>query len=212
MMEKVKSYSNKTIDNAKVVQEITTVEKPSVFARICEIYHLHIIVTLLTYITIIVFLAIIVPKFFVEKTQVIGDSMEDTLFDGDDIIINKMAYRFNTPSRYDLIVFYPKGNRKGDYLVKRVIAVPGETIQIVNGVIYINGEEIEEDYGKNAIVGAGMASVPITLGEDEYFVLGDNRIISRDSRYSSVGIVKLDYIVGKVWLRIFPMEAFGKVK
>ena len=211
-MEKVKRYERKTIDNAKVMQEMTTVRKMSTFARIYETYHLHIIVTLLTYMAIIVFLAVIVPRFFVEKTQVIGESMENTLFNGDDIIINKFAYRVNSPSRYDLVVFYPKGNKKSDYLVKRVIGVPGETIQIINGIIYINGEQVEEDYGKNAMIGAGMASVPIRLGKGEYFVLGDNRLISRDSRYSSVGIVKKEYIVGKVWLRIFPMDEFGVVK
>ena len=211
-MEKVKRYERKTIDNAKVMQEMTTVRKMSTFARIYETYHLHIIVTLLTYMAIIVFLAVIVPRFFVEKTQVIGESMENTLFNGDDIIINKFAYRENSPSRDDLVVVYPKGNKKSDYLVKRVIGVPGETIQIINGIIYIDGKQVEEDYGKNAMVGAGMASVPIRLGKGEYFVLGDNRLISRDSRYSSVGIVKKEYIVGKVWLRIFPMDEFGAVK
>lgn len=211
-MEKVKGYERKPIDNAKGMQEMMTVRKMSTFAKIYETYHLHIIVTLLAYMAIIVFLAVIVPKFFVEKTQVIGESMENTLFNGDDIIINKFAYRVNSPRRYDLIVFYPKGNKKSDYLVKRVIGVPGETIQIINGIIYIDGKQVEEDYGKNAMVGAGMASVPIRLGKGEYFVLGDNRLISRDSRYSSVGIVKKEYIVGKVWLRIFPMDEFGAVK
>ncbi|MDO5294826.1 MAG: signal peptidase I [bacterium] len=202
-MEKVNSSMESAIDNANVVLDGDETVKRFRLLRLC--------IPLLVYIVIVFFFSFMVPKFLLERTQVKGASMEDTLHDGDDIVINKLAYRFSSPSRYDVIVFYPQGNVKGDYFVKRVIALPGETIQIINGVIFIDGKQVEEDYGTNAIVGAGQAANPITLGKNEYFVLGDNRIISKDSRYESVGIVKKDYIVGEAWLRIFPMKEFGRI-
>ena len=110
------------------------------------------------------------------------------------------------------MVFYPQGDDTGDYYVKRIIGLPGETVQILDGAIYINGEKLDENYGKNSLVKAGIAAEPLQLGDDEYFVLGDNRLVSKDSRYSSVGLVKRKYIEGKVWLRIWPLEEFGKVE
>ncbi len=202
-MEKVNSKIECAIDNTNAMGKVEETKKKM---QIFKIF-----IPVLIYCTIIFCFSFMVPKFLIERTQVKGTSMEDTLYDGDDIILNKVLYRFQDPKRYDVIVFYPQGDRKGDYFVKRIIGLPGETVQIINGVIYINGTELEEDYGKNAIVGAGRAAEPIELGNDEYFVLGDNRIISKDSRYESVGIVKREYIVGKAWLRMFPMNEFTRI-
>ena len=120
------------------------------------------------------------------------------LFDGDHLYVEKISYRFDILKRFD-IIFYPYGRENEDYYVKRIIGLPGETIQIVDGKIYINGEVLEENYGNEPILNPGRTAQPITLEEDEYFVLGDNRNISKDSRYPIVGNVKKKNI-GKSFL------------
>jgi signal peptidase I len=113
--------------------------------------------------------------------------------------------------RFDIIVFYPFGRENEEYYVKRIIGLPGETIQIVDGVIYIDGDILEEDYGKDPILDPGRAVVPIKLADDEYFVMGDNRNISKDSRYSVVGNVEKKNIGGKAFFRISPLKRFGPI-
>lgn len=164
------------------------------------------------YIALIIVCIYIIPTYVVQRTLVDGPSMENALFDKENVLVDKISYHVRDPKRFEIVVFYPQGDDAGDYYVKRIIGLPGETVQILDGSIYIDGTKLEEDYGKNSLIKAGIAAEPIQLGEDEYFVLGDNRLVSKDSRYSSVGLVKRKDIEGRVWIRIWPLEDFGKVE
>ena len=162
------------------------------------------------YILIILAATFLIVQFVGQKTTVNGVSMYPTLEDGDSLIVDKITYKFSDPQRFDIIVF-PFQYQEDTYYIKRVIGLPGETVQITGGVIYINGQPLEEDYGREAAEKGGLASEPVTLGEDEYFVLGDNRNNSSDSREPSVGNVQKSSIIGKVWIRILPLSGFGFV-
>ena len=124
-------------------------------------------------------------------------------------MVEKVSYRFSDPKRFDVIVFYPHGRESDDYYIKRVIGLPGETVQIKGNDIYINGKIIKENYGKDPMTESGIAAEPLKLGDDEFFVLGDNRAISEDSRYEEVGPVKRENIEGRAILRIYPFSKFG---
>lgn len=143
------------------------------------------------------------------RTSVVGQSMSPTLVSGDEILVNRFVYKVTDPKRGDIIVFLPNGNEKSHYYVKRVIGVPGDTVLIQNGAVYINGEVYKEEIETAAIEEAGLASEEITLDSDEYFVLGDNRNNSEDSRYANIGNIKKDYIIGKAWFRVAPFSSFG---
>lgn len=143
------------------------------------------------------------------RTSVVGQSMSPTLVSGDEILVNRFVYKVTDPKRGDIIVFLPNGNEKSHYYVKRVIGVPGDTVLIQNGAVYINGEVYKEEIEAAAIEEAGLASEEITLASDEYFVLGDNRNNSEDSRYANIGNIKKDYIIGKAWFRVAPFSSFG---
>lgn len=157
--------------------------------------------------------AILIVEFVGQRTKVDGRSMEPTLQDGDQLIVDKISYRFRDPERFDIIIFpYHGDGSKKTYYIKRIIGLPGETVQIVDGKIYINGEVLEENYGKEVMEESGRASQPIVLGDDEYFVLGDNRNNSKDSRVESVGNIKRSDIIGRAWVRIFPLNTFGVLK
>lgn len=179
---------------------------------------------LLLYIMIAVVCVFVVPRYVVQRTQVSGPSMESTLQDKDNILVEKLSYRFGDPQRFDIIVFYhfydedyrdKEDEDCYDFYVKRIIGLPGEKVQIIPDkegekcTIYINDEPLEEYYGKDPITYQGVASEPIVLDEGEYFVLGDNRAVSQDSRYEEVGNIKREDIVGKAWLRIYPFSKFG---
>lgn len=175
------------------------VNKTSIRKIICEIC---------LYILLFVVCIYIVPNYVLQRTVVSGSSMLDTLHDGESMLVEKVSYRIKDPSRFDIIVFYPYGREdKEDYYVKRVIGLPGETIQIKGKDIYINGEILEENYGKDPISDEGIAIEPITLADDEFFVLGDNREISEDSRI--FGPVKKSDIEGHAVIRIYPLDKFG---
>ena len=137
--------------------------------------------------------------------------MKNTLDHGDQLIVDKITYRFKDPIRYDIIVF-PYKYEENTFYIKRIIGLPGETVQIADGEIYINGEVLRESYGREVIQDPGMAGEPIKLGEDEYFVLGDNRNASSDSREPSVGIIYRKDIVGRAWIRIWPLNKAGILK
>ncbi len=143
-----------------------------------------------------------------ERTQVSGDSMYPTVEDGDNLIVDKLSYRFTDPDRFDIIVF-PFRYQEDTFYIKRIIGLPGETVQIRDGMIYINGRKLEENYGRGIIGNPGLASEQITLGQDEYFVLGDNRNNSSDSREPSVGNISRSDIIGRAWFRIWPLSGFG---
>ena len=125
------------------------------------------------------------------------------------ILVNRFVYKVTDPKTNDIIVFLPNGNEKSHYYVKRVIGVPGDTVQIKNGAVYVNGKAFDEETDVSSIEDAGLAAEEITLGADEYFVLGDNRNNSEDSRYANIGNIKKDYIIGKAWFRIAPFSDLG---
>lgn len=165
-------------------------------------------------ILIVVAATFLLVEFVGQRTEVSGTSMETTLHDGDNLIVDKISYMIGEPERYDIIVFPFKGANSDEeiYYIKRIIGLPGEKVQIINGFIYINGEQLEESYGKDneLILNPGRAEQVIQLADDEYFVLGDNRNNSSDSR--EIGNIKRDEIVGKAWLRIWPFKDFGILK
>ena len=166
------------------------------------------------YVAIVVGITFLIIHFVGQRTYVSGSSMENTLSDGDNLIVDKLTYRFSDPKRFDIIVF-PYQYEENTYYIKRIIGLPGETVQIMeDGSIYINGEKLEESYGREVIQPEtiGRAAEPIVLGEDEYFVMGDNRNNSSDSRTDIVGNIKREDIIGKAWLRIWPLSDFGVLK
>lgn len=163
------------------------------------------------YICIAMLCGYLIVHFVGQRTVVDGSSMETTLQDGDNLIINKLSYKFSDPKRFDIIVF-PYQYEKDTFYIKRIIGLPGEEVYIdKEGTIYINGEVLDEQYGAEIIQNGGLASSPITLGEDEYFVLGDNRNRSEDSRFEDVAEICRDDIIGEAWLRIYPFSNMGSV-
>ena len=165
----------------------------------------------LIYIVIVVILSLGIITFIGQRTKVSGHSMETTLSDGDNLIVDKISYRFRDPERFEIIVF-PFQYEEHTYYIKRIIGLPGETVQVIDGYVYINGEVLDENYGLEVMDDPGIAAEPITLGEDEYFVLGDNRNHSSDSRDPSVGVLHRDDIMGRAWIRIWPFDKFGVIK
>lgn len=165
----------------------------------------------LIYIVIVVILSLGIITFIGQRTKVSGHSMETTLSDGDNLIVDKISYRFRDPERFEIIVF-PFQYEEHTYYIKRIIGLPGETVQVIDGYVYINGEVLDENYGLEVMDDPGIAVEPITLGEDEYFVLGDNRNHSSDSRDPSVGVLHRDDIMGRAWIRIWPFDKFGVIK
>ena len=154
----------------------------------------------------------LVIHFVGQRTQVIGGSMETTLSENDNLIVDKLTYRFREPKRFDIVVF-PFQYEKDTYYIKRIIGLPGETIFIdEEGNIFIDDELLTESYGKEIIKDAGRAYEPVTLGEDEYFVMGDNRNNSQDSRDPTVGNIARSDIIGRAWIRIWPLNKFGILK
>ena len=164
------------------------------------------------YLVVVLLLTYLIITYVGQRTRVNGSSMEPMLTNGDNLIVDKISYRFNDPQRYDIIVF-PFRYEEKTFYIKRIIGLPGETVQIDNaGNIYIDGEILEESYGKEVINDSGRASEPITLQDDEYFVLGDNRNDSSDSRVESVGNINREDIIGRAWVRIYPFDSIGVLK
>ncbi|MBM6855576.1 signal peptidase I [Mediterraneibacter glycyrrhizinilyticus] len=165
----------------------------------------------IVYIIIIVALAWVIITFVGQRTQVSGHSMETTLSHGDQLIVDKISYRFRDPDRYDIVVF-PYKYEENTYYIKRIIGLPGETVQIIDGYVYIDGQQLDEHYGNEVMLDPGTAEEPVTLGDDEYFVLGDNRNNSQDSRVANVGVIHRKDLLGRAWIRIWPLSEFGVIK
>ena len=161
---------------------------------------------------VVIGLAYVLVSFFGIRTNVVGQAMEQTLENDDDILVNKFAYIISKPKQGDVIVFLPNGNKKAQYYVRRVVAVPGDTVQIKDGALYVNDELYKESTDVASMEDAGIASDAVKLEKDEYFVLGDNRNNSEDSRYANIGNVKRDYIIGKAWFRFSGLGSFGTIK
>jgi signal peptidase I len=171
----------------------------------------HEIISTIVYLLVVFVLIFLFIHYVGQRTVVSGSSMENTLSNGDNLIIDKISYRFRDPERFEVVVFPYKLDEK-TFFIKRVIGLPGETVYIdAKGTIYINGEKLEENYGREVIANPGLASSEITLAEDEYFVLGDNRNNSEDSRFDDVGNIKRSDLIGRAWVRIYPFSEMGAV-
>ena len=153
--------------------------------------------------------AVLTSMMLFQSVTMQESSMEPTLAVGSQYFVNKLAYKTSSPKRGDIIVFRTNGSDDAALHVRRVIGLPGETIQIVNGRILINGEAYKEGKDFPSINNPGMAANAITLEAGESFVLGDNRNNSEDSRYADIGKVNKKYITGKLWFQISPRKEIG---
>ena len=170
------------------------------------------VASLCFYLAIILGCTYLLVNYAGQRTQIEGSSMQATLYNGDQVLVDKLSYRFREPKRFEIIAF-PYRYEQDTYYVKRIIGLPGEKIRIdAQGTIFINDEALEEHYGTEAITQPGYASTPKILAEDEYFVLGDNRNNSEDSRFANIGNVREDYIIGKAWFIIAPRDKLGLMK
>lgn len=149
-----------------------------------------------------VFLAFVIVYSVGMRISVVGDSMEPALYNGQEILINRIVYRLSTPKRGDVVVFLPNGNPNSHFYVKRVVGLPGEVVQIKDGSVYIDGVFLEESEEFDKMVDAGIAQNELTLAVDEFFVLGDNRNSSEDSRSGNIGAVNKNNIIGKAWFHM----------
>lgn len=160
-------------------------------------------------IILVIFTATVLVLSFGNKTSVIGYSMSPSLENDEEVLIDKFMYKLINPKREDLVVFLPNGNPKSHYYIRRIVALPGDRVQVKEGFLYINGETFDEKDEYPKMQEAGLAENEITLGEDEYFVLGDNRNNSEDSRSANIGVVKKEYMVGRAWFRTSPFKKMG---
>ena len=176
-------------------------------------------------IVIVVAITLVINNVVLINAKIPSPSMEKTLMVKDRLFGFRLAYginlnlfgyeiseKFKDPERFDIVIFkYP--DDESQLFIKRIIGLPGDKVEIIDGKVYINDKELKSDvYGITDYIDyPGIAEEPITLGDDEYFCLGDNRPVSQDSRYEEVGPVKRSIIVGKVWIRIWPLNKFGKV-
>ncbi len=167
------------------------------------------VITWIVEIAIVLAIAFVFVYYIGLRTSVVGPSMTPTLENKQEILVNRFIYSVSNPKPNDIVVFLPNGNEKAHYYVKRIIGVPGDTVQIKDGAVYVNGELFDEAVETAAILDAELAAEEITLEEDEYFVLGDNRNNSEDSRYANIGNVKKEYIIGKAWFVVSPYSEFG---
>ena len=159
------------------------------------------------------FLAFVIVFSVGMRTSIVGDSMEPMMGNGQEILINRVIYRLSSPKRGDVVVFLPNGNEKSHYYVKRVVGLPGETIHIQDGSVYVDGALLEEDDAYDQMIDSGIAQNDLALGSDEFFVLGDNRNSSEDSRSGNIGAVRKKDIIGKAWFRFGnDMETTGLIK
>ena len=182
-------------------------------------FHMHVNLKLLKTIGLWIFkigvvclLAFVSVWYFGQQVSTVGDSMKPLLRNGDVVLVNRIIYNATTPKRGDIIVFKPKGNENDHYYTKRIIGLPGESVEIMENRIYINGKKLEEEYKTTDIDDVGIVDEKVQLAGDEFFVLGDNRANSEDSRNADVGNVKREYIYGKAWFVISPRKDFGLIK
>lgn len=163
-------------------------------------------------IAIVIVLAYVTVTFFGKRTTVVGQAMAPTLESDEQIWVNSLAFAIGKPHSGDVVVFLPNGNEKSHYYVRRIVGCPGDKVQITDGALYINGNLYKEKGDVAAMEDSGLASDEIILGEGEYFVLGDNRNGSEDSRFANIGNVKRDYIVGKPWFHFKSISNFGFIR
>jgi signal peptidase I len=176
--------------------------KKNVFGRV---------LSALCFVCLVILLTFFIVEYVGQYTEVEGMSMYPTLKNKENLILDKVTYRFQDPKRYDIIVFPPQ-YKENTYYIKRIIGLPGEEVMIRNGEVYIDGKKLKDDCGYEKILEPGLAEEPFVLGETEYFVLGDNRNNSLDSREPEVGNIQRKDIIGRAFFRIWPFSAFGWIQ
>ncbi len=160
-----------------------------------------------------VLLATVLVIAFGYKSTSIGASMRPELENGQEVLVDRFVFKLLTPKRFDVVCFYPKGNTNSHIYIKRVIGLPGETVEIKDGYVYINGVRLLEDESYDKIEDAGIAESEFKLNDKEYFVLGDNRNNSEDSRMGNIGAVHADTMIGRAWFKFSTDEnGFGFIK
>jgi signal peptidase I len=170
------------------------------------------VLSTIVYLGVVFLLTFLFITFVMQRTEVSGNSMNPTLIDRDSLLIEKVSYRFGDVKRFDIIVF-PYRYGTDEYFIKRVIGLPGETVRIdTEGNVYVNEKLLNEHYGAEVILDPGVAINGVTLGQDEYFVMGDNRNHSMDSRDPSVGNIQKKDILGHAFVRVYPFDSFGGIK
>lgn len=158
-----------------------------------------------TNVIVVIALAWFLVHSFLTTEEISGHSMESTVSAGDLVLVDRLSYRFLDPQRMDIVIFQRSDSTEN---VKRIVGLPGETVVIQNGRIYIDGVLLESDLISDISL-AGIAEKPVELMEDEYFLIGDNADSSEDSRFINVGNVKRSQILGKVWFRVLPLRRIG---
>ncbi|MCI2048423.1 MAG: signal peptidase I [Lachnospiraceae bacterium] len=149
-----------------------------------------------------IFLAWFTVYYFGCRYSVVGSSMEPALTNGQNVLVNRLCYKVSSPKRNDVIAFYPAGNTGAHPYIKRVAAIPGDVVQILDGELIVNGTIDQDSQNYDKMEDAGIAEEPVKLGDNEYFVLGDNRNNSEDSRSAGIGMVTDTMIIGRVWLSL----------
>lgn len=178
--------------------------------RIEEKNYFITVIKIITDIAVVLGAALFLFTYLGDTAVMTGYSMEKTLTNNDVVLVDKLTYRLSKIKRFDIVVF-DVGDGRGEY-IKRVIGMPGEKVLIKNGKIYIDGDVLEEPFESDPILMAGTAEKTVILGDDEYFVLGDNRNNSEDSRFETIGNVKRDNIIGRAWFEITSLNDFGLIK
>ena len=163
-------------------------------------------------ILIVVVVAYSIVTFGIQTVTMIGQSMDPVLTNQDVVLLNKRAYTFHDPKRYDIIAFKLKEESDSYFNIKRIVGLPGETVQIKNGKIFIDGDVLTDVPFEDLIMTEGLALEGVVLGENEYFVIGDNCNNSEDSRYVNVGNISRKEISGKIFFRIAPRDSIGRIK
>lgn len=166
----------------------------------------------LIFLVIVVVFVLIIRGYVGGIVVIQGESMNPTLMNNDIVVVEKISYRMNEPERNDIVVVNTDELGTKMQYVKRIIGLPGETIRIKKGKVFINGKELDEIQNFDLIEDGGMAREKVSLGQDEYFLMGDNRNNSKDSRNVELGIVKKEQMEGKVFVRIYPFSKIGKIK
>ncbi len=178
------------------------------FYQVSDQSRLSLTVSWIVDLVVMIALAVYVVYLFGSRVEVVGGSMKPVLNSGDVVLMNRLAYTLGSPERFDIAVFERESSGLN---LKRIIGLRGETVHIIGSKIYINGELLEADEAITTVTIAGLAEYPIELGEDEYFLLGDNRDSSEDSRFASIGNIKRSQLVGKAWLLFKPFSSFGRL-
>ncbi len=160
-------------------------------------------------VVVVISLAWFVIYSFGAQVRIAGQSMMPRLADKDVVLVDRLSYDFGAPGRFDVVVFKREDDKSN---VKRVIGLPGETVQIKEGFLYLDGKRLDMGEDFEPISLAGLAENPVVLEEEEYFLLGDNPDSSEDSRFANIGNVKRKQIEGKVWFRLMPLINMGFVK